>query len=416
MSINKPKVNLFAIFIIAFLELFGFGLIIPVLPIIFKSDTASIIDASITTDRNVLYAYLLGLTSLFQFIGAPILGAYSDKIGRKKALLILFVVNAIGAFIFTYGIISKSLVILFLGRLVPAIFGNSLMILQIIIADFSANEDKAKNFGLLGVAFGLGFIFGPLTGGIISSSDISSYFSLHLPFIIAGFLTLINAILMWNIIPETLLKSADKPVSLLSGFYNLKKAFSTEKVKHMYWVIFFLTIGFALFTQFFPIFLEEKFSFGQKWIGYSLAFLGIWVAISQGFVLRRLSKRLNSYQMLQYALPVFAISYLLIVIPDTWQNVWIMIIPFTIFQGLTFPNTLAILSNLADDSIQGETIGINQSVQSFAYGIPPLVAGFAISLNIHFPNWFGFVATLIAFVIYVRAFGFKSKSKSKQEN
>jgi len=396
---SQSKASLWVIFLIAFLDLFGFGLIIPIFAPLFIDETRSILDATTSENtRNLLYGLILGGFSLCQFLGAPVMGSVSDKIGRKKALLFMFIINGIGALCFSGAIIIQNLWLLFFSRFFPGIFGSSLMITQTILADVSTPENKAKNFGIVGVAFGLGFIFGPVAGALLGE------ISYAVPFAVAGILTFANGIIMWILLPETLKVKSTNKINLLSSFENLKKAFTSPQLKKIFLVVFFLNVGFALFTQFFQVYLIKIFDFDQREIGYMFAWLGIWIAIAQGGILRPLSNRYKPATVLKWVMPLFAVSYLLVALPKDPIVLGVFLITIAVFQGLTFPNTLAIISNLADEDIQGSTIGINQSVQSFAYGFPPILASFTLSINLYFPNWFGFASTLIAFYIFYKAF------------
>ncbi len=398
-SQSQPKASLWVIFLIAFLDLFGFGLIIPIFAPLFIDETRSVLDAATSENtRNLLYGFILGGFSLCQFLGAPVMGSVSDKIGRKKALLFMFIVNGIGALAFAGAIIIQNLWLLFFSRFFPGIFGSSLMITQTILADVSTPETKAKNFGIVGVAFGLGFIFGPVAGALLGE------ISYAVPFAVAGILTFLNGVIMWILLPETLKTKSTDRINLLSSFANLKKAFTSPQLKKIFMVVFFLNAGFALFTQFFQVYLIKIFNFDQREIGYMFAWLGIWIAIAQGGILRPLSNRFKPATILKWVMPLFAFSYLLVALPKDPIVLGVFLITIAVFQGLTFPNTLAIISNLADEDIQGSTIGINQSVQSFAYGFPPILASFTLSINLYFPNWFGFGCTLVAFYIFYRAF------------
>jgi len=394
--INNSRV-LWTAFTIALLDLIGFGMILPVLEPLFYDDIKSIFDTSTEMGtRNILYGFILGFYSLAQFIGAPLSGALSDRVGRKKILLLLFVVNGIGAIGVAFAIYAKSIILLFIARIFPAFFGSSIMITQTILADISDEKSKAKNFGLLGVAFGLGFIIGPIIGGIIGS------ISYALPFLVAGCLTFINGVLMWTRLRETVTVFSKKKLDIFSGFRNLKFALTDDRFKGIYMVVFFLSMGFALFTQYFQVYLDKVFNFDQRGISYMFAWIGIWVAISQGAILRPVANRFTPHQILKFSIPLFALTYIILMLPQTTFTLALALILLAVFQGLTFPNTLAIISNLSSVDEQGESIGINQSVQSFAYGIPPVLAGSAIGINLYFPNVFGFIVTCIAFVIFIK--------------
>jgi len=288
---------------IAFLDLFGFGIILPIFAPLFF-DEANVLGLTLSENtRNLLYGIILGGFSLCQFLGAPVMGAVSDRVGRKKALLFMFIINGIGALCFAWSILTQNLILLLISRFLPGLFGSSLMITQTVIADISSPETKAKNFGLIGVAFGLGFIFGPIAGAILGDIDFA------VPFAVAGILTFINGIIMWYALPETLVKKATGRVNLLSGFSNLKKAFTTPKLKQIFLVVFFLNMGFALFTQFFQVYLIEIFSFSQREIGYMFAWIGIWIAITQGGILRPIANRFSSINILKWSNYLYNIGH-----------------------------------------------------------------------------------------------------------
>ncbi len=395
---RKKKTVLWIIFLISLLDLLGFGLLLPVLqPLLFDEIGLA------ASNPKLLFGYLVGFYAIAQFLGAPITGSYADKVGRKKVLLLLFIVNGIGALSVAFALISKSVIPLFLGRLIPAFFGSTLMILQTMIADISNEEDKTRNFGIFGAALGIGFIFGPIIGGITGSINSA------IPFALAGMLTFVNGVLMWFLLPETIKKRSTKEINIFSGIKNLKFAFSSPKLRGIYSVVFLLSMGFALFTQFFPDYLNSELGYSKKQIGYMLAWIGIWVAITQGGLLRPVSKRFSPTQMMIWAIPIFAFTYLLILIPNSTSSLMLCIILFSVFQGFTFPNTLAYISNTADETMQGESLSINQSVQSFAYGLPAILGGFVIEYYQSFPSWFGFVITLIAFIVFYKTIYQKEK-------
>jgi MFS transporter, DHA1 family, tetracycline resistance protein len=398
---NSKKFSIGTIFFTVFLDLLGLGIIIPILPALLLDPIKGILPMTYTfSTRTILYGFLIAAYPLAQFFGAPILGSLADQRGRKKILLLSLIGTVVGYAIFILGILTANIYLLFLGRIVDGFTGGNISIAQSAIADVSTEETKSRNFGLVGMAFGLGFIIGPYIGGKLSDSSIVSWFSYATPFYLTIALATINVGLVIRNFPETLITKATIQINAFTGFTNIKKAFSYKNLRVMFLVVFLLTVGFNFFTQFFQVFLYGKFKFTQSQAGDFFAYMGLWIAISQGAVLRPLSKRFQPSKILSYSIILLAICFPFLLIPQ--DRAWLyIIVPFiAIFQGLTQPNGTAIISNLVTRDKQGEILGINQSISSLAQAIPPIIAGFVTSVNINLPTWFAAAATLLAWFLF----------------
>jgi DHA1 family tetracycline resistance protein-like MFS transporter len=210
--------------------------------------------------------------------------------------------------------------------------------------------------------------------------------------------------------PETLAIKRAIKVNLFTGFTNIKKAFTFKDLRVMFLVVFLLTVGFNFYTQFFQVFLYGKFKFTQSQVGDFFAYMGLWIAIAQGAVLRPLSKKFKPSKILSYSIILLSISFPFLLIPT--ERVWLyLIVPFiAIFQGLSQPNGTAIISNLVDSEKQGEILGINQSISSLAQALPPIIAGFVTAININLPTWFAAGATLLGWVVFKVFFNTEKKT------
>lgn len=398
---KAKKYSLFTIFFTVFLDLLGLGIIIPILPVVLLDPSKGVLPFNYSfSTRTLLYGFLIASYPLAQFFGAPILGTLADNKGRKKLLLLSLIGTLVGYIIFVIGIIQKDIYLLFIGRIIDGFTGGNISIAQSTIADMSDEKTKARNFGLIGMAFGLGFIIGPYIGGKLSDPSVIKWATYATPFLFSIALVSLNIILVIFNFPETLANSRKVKVNLFTGFTNIKMAFSYKNLRIMFVVIFLLSIGHNFFTQFFQVFLIGKFHFSQSQVGDFFAYMGLWIALAQGMVLRPLSKKYEPSAILRVSAILLAITLPLLLVPN--KALWIyVIIPFyAMFQGLTQPNSMAIISNLTAKEKQGEILGINQSIQAVAQAIPPIIAGFVVSININLPTWFATGATILAWFIF----------------
>lgn len=399
------KYSIFPIFFTVFLDLLGLGIIIPILPAVLLDPIRGILPWNYPYNiRIILYGLLIAAYPISQFFGAPILGTLSDRMGRKKVLLLSLLGTLIGYIIFAAGIVKENVFMLFLGRLMDGFTGGNVSVAQSAISDISNERTKAKNFGLIGMAFGLGFVIGPYIGGKLSDPEIFEGFTYASPFYLSIILTTINIILVLFNFQETLLAKRYVKIDIFTGFRNIRRAFGYKNLRVMFLVVFLLNIGHNFFTQFFQVFLMGKFGFMQSKVGDFFAYMGLWIAVSQGLLIRPLSKRYSPASMLNVTMVAAAFILPLLLLPD--KPVWLyMVVPFVaMIQGMNQPNTSAVISNLTKKDKQGEILGINQSMQSLAQSIPPMLAAFLASVNINLPILLSAISALLAWIIFTLFF------------
>jgi len=221
--------------------------------------------------------------------------------------------------------------------------------------------------------------------------------------------------LVWYNFPETLLSpNKEVRVSLLAGFNNLGKAFQHLELRNIFLVVFLFTFGFAFFTQFFQVFLIKKFSYDQSDIGLLFGFIGINIALTQGVLVRILSKRFSPAQVTVVSMLLLAFAFIILLIPDTNLGLYLVIPGVALTQGLASPNLSAIISNSVSADKQGETLGMQQSMQSLAQAVPPIISGYAISFALEFPIWMASLSTFFAWIFFLVIFKKVSKPEKKE--
>lgn len=415
--VEKLKHPLFVILFTVFLDMLGFGILIPVIPLLLADPASSyyLLPHSISiTQGYILLGLLTAIFPLGQFFSTSVLGEFSDKFGRKKILLFCLLVRFFAYLIFSLGIITKNIPLLFLSRLIDGAASGNIAVAQAAIADVTEPINRAKNFGLMGAAFGFGFIIGPFLGGKLSDPHILPWFNAVTPFLVAAALVAINIIFVVFFFPETLkqLKHHIK-INWSKAINNIFHAYSMKKLRILFLTNFLFWSGFSFFVTFFSVFLIRKFGFNQGGIGNFFAYIGVWVAFTQIVLTRWLSGKFQDHNIVKVALfgsTVLVLSFFLAT--SAWQ--FLIIVPiFAGFNGLTQAMMPAIVSKSADWHIQGEVLGVNSSVQALAQAIPPILSGFiAAEFSPDTPMLVAVVVMLLAsfiFLLYFKPVGETSK-------
>lgn len=404
------KTALFTLFLVVFLDMIGIGLVIPVLAPLFLQ--GNIFDPGVSYEtRNALLGIVLGLYPAAQFFGAPILGALSDRYGRKPILLISLAGTLMGYLLFALAITLNHLWLLILGRVIDGFTGGNISVANSAMADMTDEKNRAKNFGVLGMAFGFGFIIGPFLGGVLSNPEISRFFDYSTPFWVAGALSIINILFVISRLPETIKEKIHAKISIFTGFKNIKKAFGMQNLRTIFLVVFLMSLGFSFFTQFFQVFLVERFHLDAAGIGYVFAFIGVSVAIVQGTLVRLVAKHFKPNQVLRVSLLGLSLIFPLLLLPEKVTYLYCVMPLIAIFNGLSYPNTTAIISTQADAASQGEVMGINQSLQALSQSLPPILAGFAVSIHYSLPILLAAGTIFLSWVVFMIFFRPQQKER-----
>jgi DHA1 family tetracycline resistance protein-like MFS transporter len=369
---NKALVVLFFTLL---LDTISVGILIPILPIIFTdpSSPAFILHGYTQGQQYFIAGAITGVFGFMQFFAAPLLGELSDVYGRKRFLTMSVAVLALSNLLFGFGIQIASLTVLIISRVTAGIAGANFSIAQASIADVSEPHVRAKNFGIISAAFGIGFILGPFLGGIISET----FNHPATPFWFAGILGMLNVIFISTFLPETRVVSEKKTESfnIFKGLHNIRAAFRDKDAAPVYMANFLYTSGFAFFTTFVSILLTVRFAFTEGTIGIYFSVVGAFIVLTQLGLVGYFTDRFTEKTLMLYCIPLVALSIFIYPYARNIEILYVLIPLMAIPQGITFASVSALISKSVSAEKQGAALGINGSLMALAQGIIPLLAG-----------------------------------------
>ena len=343
------------IFVTVFIDLLGFGIIIPLLPFYAESFGAS--------------AFTIGLLgtsySLMQFLFSPIWGRWSDRIGRKPIILLGLMGSCLSYLTLA---LATSLSLVFLARIVGGIAGANIPTAQAYIADVTTPENRAKGMGLVGAAFGLGFIFGPAIGGLLSR------ISPEAPMWFASVLCLANFVAAWIFLPES--RHAGDRSEGLTRAAAFRRALVKPRLVLLLALYFIVTAAFSGFETTFALFSARRFGFTMASIGFLFAFIGLVLAVVQGVLVGRVVKRVGEARLIPVA--IFAIALGIGLVPFAWSVPSLLGALGVLAVGMGFhnPSHSSMVSRLSDPDDQGGILGLASSLASLGRVVGPAWAGY----------------------------------------
>lgn len=388
------------IFITMLLDVIGFGLIIPVLPRLLEELTGGDLSTAARWGGVLMFVY-----AAMQFLFSPIIGGLSDRFGRRPVILASLFAFSIDFMIQGF---APSIWWFFLGRVLGGITGASFTSGMAYIADVSPIEKRAQNFGLVGAAFGVGFIIGPLIGGVVSY-----YFGIRAPFFVAAGLAMLNWLYGYFILPESLAPENRRP-------FNWRRANPIGSLVNLRRYPVILSLVASLICIYvaghanqstWTYITMKKFEWDERWVGYSLAFVGLMTAIVQGGLTRILIPKLGQRNSVFIGLGLYAFGFVLFAFASQGWMMFAFMIPFSL-GGIAGPSLQGIISGQVPSNEQGELQGALTSLVSLTSIVGPLLMTYlfahftAPESSIQFPGapfLMGAVLSLLSMLLAMRS-------------
>jgi DHA1 family tetracycline resistance protein-like MFS transporter len=401
-TLRAKRSTLFAIYFTFFVDSLCWAVVFPIFAPYFLDPENVLFSSAVSqeTRTSILGLFLMSF-SLGQFMGAPVLGEYGDKHGRRRALLLSVFFTLIGLGVSAWSMRENWLALLFFGRLVNGIFAGSNSICFSCIADVSEDEKaKVRNFGYLAMVGGIAFVFGAFSGGKLSDRELHPSFSADLPLWISAGFSFLNFLFVLFGFKETSIVHPQVKFHFFQAFRNIKLALREEKIKTVYGIYFLFLFAWTLLFQFVPVLAIDRFSFTNSDIGNLALLIGVCWAVGSGYLNKILVHYFKTSQILEFCLIGFTLLCTSIILPKESFGMMAILGSCVALGGIGWPVCTGMISGLASQKIQGKVLGLSQSVQSFAMAIAPAIGGFAFHVSLNFPFLLAAAASFAAGLAY----------------
>ena len=348
------------IFITVVLDSMGIGIIMPVLPDLIREV------GNVDLSQAALWGGMLTVVfAINQFLFSPTLGGLSDAIGRRPVLLVALFVMAVDYLIMGF---AQSMWLLFVGRFIGGITAATQSTAAAYMADISSHEDKAKNFGLLGAAFGVGFVLGPMLGGLLAE------FGSRAPFFAAAAIAFANMLFGYFVLPESVTKDNIRTFEWrrANPFGSLAQMKKLPAIMPMLIVFLLLSIAFFVYPSVWAFFGRAQFNWDARMVGLSLAAYGFGIVIIQGVLIRPILKRFGERVTALFGMCIHLLTFLAYpLMTETWHV--FAYLPISVFSAVAVPALQGLMSNNVPKNTQGELQGVMSSLTAIATIVSPFV-------------------------------------------
>jgi multidrug resistance protein len=359
MTAKKSPLGL--IFLTLFIDMVGFGIVIPVLPLYAEGTRIGATSTQLS--------WIVGIYSLLQLVCSPLFGKWSDRVGRKPVLMFSITGTAIGFLVLGA---AGSVWMLLIGRIIDGASGGNISTAMACIADVTTKENRSRNMGLVGAAFGLGFVIGPAIGGVLSH-----HVSIAAPFYFAACLAIINVVLVWLRLPETLNAESRERAKKRASISEVFGGARTGLIGAILVAQLASVTGFSVMTALFALYCEKRFQYNPAQVGYLLAYVGLLGVFFQGGMLRGLLKSPIEKPLALFGSAVLALSMAALPFANALGQLLVALFFISMGNSFVTPTLSGLASRSTDAHCQGRLLGLMQSAGSLGRFLGPMI-GFGL--------------------------------------
>lgn len=412
MNKNKSLLSMFPLFLVLFIDGMGLGLLFPILNTILIEPDAGFLPLSTSINlRDFYYGLTIGIFMICWFFGAAILGDLSDGIGRKKSLMICLIGAFLGYTLSAIAITLHSFWLLLAGRIIAGFTAGSQPIAQAAIVDVSTDELKPRNIGLILLSVSLGFVFGPIFGGLLSDARLISWFNFSVPLYFAAGISLLNALILALTFNETFTKAHDSiNVRWHHAIHFFITAFKHPGITRYSVVLLVMIFGWSNYFSFIPLYLLQVYHYSAMQNSFFLAVMGLGFSIGCGYIVERLTKYYNFDKIVVVGLLITASQVLISIVTNTPWVMWIATFIIGISLSVAYSVLLTIFSNQVSENEQGWVMGVTGSIMALCFGVTSVFTGLIAHVGAILPMLLAFIGlSLSALLLYF----FRLKNKSE---
>lgn len=373
--------SLLPLFLVIFIDAMGLGLLFPILSsVIIDKNVSFLAKETSLFMRDFLFSFTIAVFMFSWFFGAAFLGDLSDQIGRKRSLIISLLGAALGYWFSAIGILWANITMIIAGRVAAGFTAGSQAIAQAAIVDVSPPEHKSRNLGLILFAASLGFIAGPIMGGLLSNQHILRSFNFATPLYFATLLSLFTAILLYIAFKETATIKRKIEIKLYRPIEIFVAAFKNLKIRQLSLILLIMMYGWSNYYSFISLFLYQRFEYNSTEISLFLSILAMGFGVGCGFLVDYLTKR---YRFKSIIVPCFLSTALWSLITLFSFNeivAWLASFGTGITVGVGYSALLALYSNQVGQDKQGWIMGVSQAVSALSFGLSVFITGFLAHL------------------------------------
>ncbi|KTD18491.1 transporter of the major facilitator superfamily (MFS) [Legionella lansingensis] len=377
MTQAKSLRSILPLFLVLFIDGMGLGLLFPILNTILVEPQSGFFPPELSLGlRDFYYGLTIGIFMICWFFGAAILGDLSDSVGRKKSLMICLVGAFLGYLLSAIAIVFHNFWLLLIGRIIAGFTSGSQPIAQAAIVDVSSEEHKARNIGLILLSVSLGFVFGPIFGGLLSDHRLVSWFSFSTPLYFAAILAFVNALLLYCFFSETFTKAHEKiKIRWHHAIHIFISAFKHPAIERYSLVLLIMIFGWSNYFSFISLYLFQVYHYSALGNSFFLAVMGLGFSIGCGYVVDYCTKRYAYDSIVIIGLLATAASVLItLLIPLEWVA-WVATFCIGISLSVAYSVILAIFSNQVSEDEQGWVMGVTGSIMALCFGLTSIFTG-----------------------------------------